>query len=104
VVLLKKKRKFKICADFKKLSSTTKKNPFPLPFIDEILNIMVGCEAYSFLDGYFGYHQIFVTLENRLKNNVYHRLGNIYLDVMHFEMKNGPPTFKVLSQKHLENI
>jgi hypothetical protein len=45
--------------------NNNKKNLFPLPFIDEILNIMARCEAYSFLDGYFGYHQISITLEDR---------------------------------------
>jgi hypothetical protein len=39
--------------DFGKLDATTKKNPFPLPFVDEVLNIVATCEAYSFLDGYF---------------------------------------------------
>jgi len=38
-----------------------------LPFFDEALNIVVRYEAYSFLDGYLGYHQIFVALEDRYK-------------------------------------
>jgi hypothetical protein len=40
--------KFKFCVDFKKLNATTKKDPFPLPFIDEVLNTVVGCEAFLF--------------------------------------------------------
>jgi hypothetical protein len=44
----------KICIDFKKLNAGTKKNPYSLPFIDEVLNTIVGYEAYSFLDGYSG--------------------------------------------------
>ncbi len=58
VVILKKNGKRKIYVDFKKLNATIKKDPFPLPFTNEVLNIMVGCEAYSFLDGYYRYHQI----------------------------------------------
>jgi hypothetical protein len=38
--------------DFKKLNKATKKNPYPLPFFDEVLNIVIRYEAYSFLDGY----------------------------------------------------
>ncbi len=34
----------------------TKKDPYPLPFIDKVLNTVVGYEAYSFLNGYLGYH------------------------------------------------
>jgi hypothetical protein len=56
MVIPKKNGKFGICVDFRKLNATTKKDPFPLPFIDEILNIVVRCEAYSFLDIYFRYH------------------------------------------------
>jgi hypothetical protein len=51
--------------EFQKVEFNNKANPFPLPFIDEKLNIMAGCEAYSFLDGYFGYHQISINLEDR---------------------------------------
>jgi hypothetical protein len=42
----------RICIDFKKLNEATKKDPYPLPFTDEELNIVARYEAYSFLDGY----------------------------------------------------
>jgi hypothetical protein len=37
-------------------NKATKKSPYPLPFFDEVLNIVIGYEAYSFLDGYSRYH------------------------------------------------
>jgi hypothetical protein len=58
VVMAKKNGKLKICVDFMKLNRVTKKCPYPLPFLDEVLNTIVGYEAYSFLDRYLGYHQI----------------------------------------------
>jgi hypothetical protein len=67
VVVPKKNGKIRICIDFKKLNATTKKDPYPLPFTDEVLNIVIGNEAYSFLDGYLGYHQISIALEYRYK-------------------------------------
>ncbi len=57
VVVPKKNGKLRICIDFKKLNAATKKDPYPLPFIDEVLNIIVGYED-SFLNGYSRYHQI----------------------------------------------
>jgi len=69
VVAPKKNGKFKICVDFKKVNATMKKDHFSLPIIDEILNIMARCEAYSFLDGYYGYHQISIALEDRYKTS-----------------------------------
>jgi hypothetical protein len=53
--------------DFRKMNATTKRDSFPLPFIDEVLNTMVGCEAYSFLIGYYGYHHISIGPKERFK-------------------------------------
>jgi hypothetical protein len=33
-----------------------KKNPYHLPFIEEVLDMVVGHKVYSFLDGFLGYH------------------------------------------------
>jgi hypothetical protein len=66
VIVPKKNGKLKIYIDFQKLNATTKKDPYPLPFTDEMLNI-TRYEAYSFLDGYLGYHQISIALEDKYK-------------------------------------
>jgi hypothetical protein len=65
IVVPKKNGKMIICIDFRKLNATIKKDPYPLPFIDEMLNIITGYEAYSFLDGYSRYHQISIALKDR---------------------------------------
>ncbi len=57
VVVPKNNGKLWICVDFRKLNKATKKDPYPLPFSNDILNNIVGYEAYSFLDGYLGYHK-----------------------------------------------
>jgi hypothetical protein len=66
-VVPKKDGKLKVNIDFKKLNVATKKDPYPLPFTNEVLNTVVGYEAYSFLDGYLGCHQIFIALMDRYK-------------------------------------
>jgi hypothetical protein len=76
VVVPKIKGKFKICVDFRKLNSTTNKDIFPLPFTYEVLNIVACYETYSFLDGYFGYHQISIALEDRYKTTFVIDRGN----------------------------
>jgi len=63
VVIPKKNGKLRICIDFRKLIAPTKKDPYPLSFTNEVINIITRYEAYSFLDGYLGYHQIFITLK-----------------------------------------
>jgi hypothetical protein len=39
VVVLKKNGKFRICVDFRKLNGATKKDPYLLPFTDEVIKL-----------------------------------------------------------------
>ncbi len=67
VVVPKKNGKLRIYIDIIKLNAATKKDPYPLPFTNEVLNTIARYEAYSFLDGYLGYHQIPIALEDIYK-------------------------------------
>jgi hypothetical protein len=58
VVIPKKDGKLRIYIDFKKFKVSTKKDPNSLPFTDEVINIVIGHEIYTFLNGFLGYHQI----------------------------------------------
>ena len=46
---------------FRKLNKATKKDHYPLPFIDQILEILSKHTHFCFLDGYFGFSQIAVS-------------------------------------------
>jgi hypothetical protein len=48
---------WRMCIDYRKLNKATKKDHFPLPFIDEMLERLAN-HSFCFLDGYSGYHQI----------------------------------------------
>ena len=50
--------KWRVWIDYRKLNFTTKKDHFPLPFIDQILDRLVGSNYFCFLNGYSGYNQI----------------------------------------------
>jgi hypothetical protein len=52
----KKNEKLRICVDFKKLNVATKKDRYPLPFTNEVINIVARHEVSTFLDGGFRYH------------------------------------------------
>ena len=58
---------WRMCINYRKLNSTTRKDHFPLPFIDQILERVAGHEYYCFLDGYSGYYQIEIALEDQGK-------------------------------------
>uniref|UniRef100_A0A2N9GA31 Reverse transcriptase domain-containing protein n=1 Tax=Fagus sylvatica TaxID=28930 RepID=A0A2N9GA31_FAGSY len=58
---------WRMCIDYRKLNSVTRKDHFPLPFIDQILERVASHEYYCFLDGYSGYYQIEIALEDQGK-------------------------------------
>ncbi|GJR04484.1 DNA-directed DNA polymerase, partial [Tanacetum coccineum] len=49
---------WRVCIDYKKLNDATRKDHFPLPFMDQMLERLAGNEFYCFLDGFSGYFQI----------------------------------------------
>ena len=46
---------WKVCIDYRKFNKATKKDHFPLPFMDQMLERLAGRSHYCFLDGYTGY-------------------------------------------------
>ena len=49
---------WRVCIDYRRLNQATRKDHFPLPFIDQMLDRLAGKYHYYFLDGFFGYFQI----------------------------------------------
>jgi hypothetical protein len=62
MVIPKKNGKLKIYVDFKNRKVLTKEDPYLLPFTDEVINIVIGHEVYTFLNDFLRYHQISITL------------------------------------------
>jgi hypothetical protein len=70
VVQDKKQGGIKICVELRKLNDACLHDPFPTPFTDEVLKNVGGHEAYSFTDGFSGYHQIKITQEDKYKTTI----------------------------------
>ena len=49
-------KKLRVCVYYRWLNKSTKTDPFPTPFADEILNEVARHECYSFTYGFSGYH------------------------------------------------
>jgi hypothetical protein len=67
VVQEKKQGGIRICVYLRKLNNAFLRDPFPTPFRDEVLENVGGQEAYSFTDGFLGYHQIKIAPKDRYK-------------------------------------
>lgn len=50
---------WRVCIDYRRLNIETRKEHFPLPFIDQMLERLADHDYYCFLDGY--YSGVFVT-------------------------------------------
>ena len=64
VVVPKKNGKWRICVDYRELNKATQKDHFPLPLIDQVLDNLSDRKYFSFLDGFSGYNQIQIALED----------------------------------------
>ncbi|KAL3685683.1 hypothetical protein R1sor_003705 [Riccia sorocarpa] len=67
VIVPKKNGKLRVCVDYRKLNEFTIKDPYPIPFIDDIVDKVAGREAYTFMDGYSGYNQVEISPDDRKK-------------------------------------
>ncbi|RVW34153.1 Retrovirus-related Pol polyprotein from transposon 17.6 [Vitis vinifera] len=85
---------WRVCIDFRKLNAVTKKDHFPLPFLDQVLERVAGHDYYCFLDGYSGYFQIAIALEDQEKTTFTCPFGTYAYRRMPFGLCNAPATFQ----------
>ena len=85
---------WRICIDYRKLNKATRKDHFPLPFLDQMLDRLVGHEYYCFLDGYSGYNQIAIAPEDQEKTTFTCPYGTFAFRRMPFGLCNEPGTFQ----------
>ena len=85
---------WRVCIDYRKLNSTTRKDHFPLPFIDQMLDRLPGHPHFCFLDGYSGYNQIAIALEDQEKTTFTCPFGTFSFRRMPFGLCNVPATFQ----------
>ena len=99
VVVPKKVGKWRVCVDYTNLNEACLKDSFPLPHIDQIIDASAEHEILSFLDAFFGYHQIPMHLPN-VKETAFITLHGLYCyDVMPFGLKNAGATYQRLVTK-----
>jgi len=89
----KKLEEIRIYVDLRKLNDVCVHDPFPNPFVNEVLDNVGGQEAYSFTDGFSGYRQIKIVLEDRSKTTFVTEWGCFQYTIMPFGLKNSPTIF-----------
>ncbi|XP_071939260.1 uncharacterized protein [Coffea arabica] len=85
---------WRVCIDYRKLNTVTRKDHFPLPFLDQLLERIAGYEFYCFLDGFSGYNQIAIAPEDQEKTTFTCPYGTFAFRRMPFGLCNAPATFQ----------
>nr|GEZ27827.1 reverse transcriptase domain-containing protein [Tanacetum cinerariifolium] len=83
-----------VCIDYRKLNEATRKDHFPLPFMDQMLERLAGNEYYCFLDGFFGYFQIPIDPRDQEKTAFTYPYETFSYRRMAFSLCNAPGTFQ----------
>ncbi|GJT66627.1 reverse transcriptase domain-containing protein [Tanacetum coccineum] len=85
---------WRVCIDYRKLNEATRKDHFPLPFMDQMIERLAGNEFYCFLDGFSGYFQIPIDPQDQKKTTFTCPYGTFAYRRMPFGLCNASGTFQ----------
>ena len=84
---------WRLVTDFRKLNKATRKDHFPLPFIDQMLERLAGHKYFCYLDGYSGFLQIPIHPVDQEKTTFTCPYGTFAYKRLPFGLCNAPGTF-----------
>lgn len=94
--------------NYRKLNKATRKDHFPLPFIDQMLERLARPSYFCYLDGYSGFHQIPIHPNDQEKTTFTCPYGTFTYRRMPFGLCNAPATFqccmKAIFSDFIKNI
>ncbi|KAI3716043.1 hypothetical protein L6452_23087 [Arctium lappa] len=85
---------WRMCIDYRKLNLATRKDHFPLPFIDQMLERLAKHAYFCYLDGYSGFFQIPVHPNDQEKTTFTCPYGTFAYRRMPFGLCNASATFQ----------
>ena len=89
----KKNEKLSVCINLKRVNIATIKDHYPLPITNHVLERIARAKTYGFLDGFYGYNQLSIALEDQHKMTFAVEKGMFAYRVVPFGLINAPSTF-----------
>ena len=94
VPVRKKSGEIRLCVDFRNLNHALDKDNYPVPPMEQLLQMVSGSELFSLLDGFSGYNQVLVAKQDRLKTMFRTKWGTFSYRRMPFGLINTGATFQ----------
>ena len=93
---MKKNRKLRVCVNFRDLNAATPKDKYVMPIADKLVDSTANNELLSFMDGFSGYNQILIVVDDISKTAFIcpGSLGTFEWLVMPFGLKNVGVTYQ----------
>ena len=76
VLVRKNYGEIRLCVDFKNLNRASDKDNYPIPPMEQILQMVLGSKLFPLLDGFSGYNQVLVAEQYRVKTTFCTKWGS----------------------------
>ncbi|EIE91156.1 hypothetical protein RO3G_15867 [Rhizopus delemar RA 99-880] len=97
VTLVKKKNgEYRMVIDYRKLNAVTKKDSYPLPRIDDLLDTLGKAKVFSALDMRAGFHQVPLEESSKELTAFTTKYGVYHYNTLPMGLVNSPATFQRL--------
>ena len=104
MLVAKRNRKKRFCIDYRKLNAITKKDSYPLPRIDELLDSLAGATYFSTLNLMSRYWQVMIYYADREKTAFITKYSTYEFNIMPFGLCNASATFQCLMNQIYKRI
>ena len=101
ITVKKKDGGIRICVDFRAINAITEPDPYQMPLIEELLDLLGEAKFISKVDLNKGFHQIPVSASDMSKTAFCTPWGKFEYKVMPFGLRNGPAVFQRLMDQVL---
>ena len=104
VLITKKNGEIRFCVDYRRLNSISRTDSYPMPRVDELIDRLGSANYISTLDLSWGYWQVPMSAQSRVKTAFVTSYGLFEFNVMPFGLQGAPSTFQRMMDQLLRGL